>query len=173
MAIAHADGPRIFVDYVRAWRAPGRGRYIDYNSVLAEVVATMRRYGAPKAFSDQVSAAAISAELGKASLWFEQTVTYGTKAGPKFQTLRQKVISGELALPDNEVLIGQLKRSRKSWPRVEGARSRRARGKTILRSRSRLRFIMRRSTPSSSRTLFASTCLARRNRSGCRVRRRP
>jgi hypothetical protein len=109
MCVSHAEGELIVVDYVKAWRAPGRGRYIDYNTVLPHILDTMRRYNAPKAWSDQVSAAAISAALTKACFQFEQTPTYGTKAAPKFQMLRQKIVSGELVLPDDRELVEQLK----------------------------------------------------------------
>lgn len=109
MCCSHAEGDVIVIDYVKAWRAPGRGRYIDYNVVIPHILDTMRRYDIPKAWSDQVSAAALSAAITKAGFQFEQTTTFGTKAAPKFQTLRQKIVSGELVIPDDPELVEQLK----------------------------------------------------------------
>jgi hypothetical protein len=109
LCVSHAEADVIIIDYVKAWRAPGRGRYIDYNVVIPHIIDTMTRYNAPKAWSDQVSAAAIAAALSKAGFEFQQTTTFGTKAAPKFQTLRQKIVSGELVLPDDRELVEQLK----------------------------------------------------------------
>jgi len=109
LAVAHAENNKIIVDYVKAWRAPGRGRYIDYNVVLPHIIATMTRYRAPKCWSDQVASAAISAALTKEGFQFEQTTTFGTKAREKFHLLRQKLVSGDLILPDDPELIHQLK----------------------------------------------------------------
>jgi phage terminase large subunit-like protein len=120
-AYAYTFEGRIYLAKARAWRAPGRGKYIDYNVVLPQVIATMKHYGAPKAYSDQVSAAAIDAELRKAGLQFEQSTSYGTKATGKFQTLRSKIISGQVVLPDQAELITQLKRLEEIL--AEGGRS--------------------------------------------------
>ena len=110
MVVSHAEGAVVTVDYVRAWRAPGRGKFIDYNRVIPEIVTTMRRYGSPKAYSDQIAAAALSAMLEREGLGFEQSGTYGLKGAPKFLTARQKFVAREVRLPEQPELIEQLKR---------------------------------------------------------------
>jgi hypothetical protein len=62
-ALAHKalDG-KVVVDWCQQWRPPGGGRFPDYGAVLPEIFDRMDAYGATKAFSDQVCAAALAAE---------------------------------------------------------------------------------------------------------------
>jgi len=110
-AMAHksADG-KVVVDWVQQWRPPGGGKFLDYGVVLPEIFSRMADYGATKAFSDQVCAAALANEFAKKGFDFEQVSTLGTRAADLFRTVRQLFVARKVDLPDNPVLVEQLKK---------------------------------------------------------------
>jgi hypothetical protein len=110
-ALAHksSDG-RVVVDWCQQWRPPGGGRFLDYGVVLPEIFSRMADYGATKAFSDQVCAAALAAAFAEKGFDFEQVGTLGTRAADLYRTVRQLFVARKVELPDNPVLIEQLKK---------------------------------------------------------------
>jgi len=110
-ALAHKSiDSRVVVDWVQQWRPPGGGRFLDYGTVLPEIFARMADYGATKGYSDQVCAAALAAEFAKHGLDFEQVSTLGRGASDIYRTVRQLFIAKKIELPDNPVLVEQLKK---------------------------------------------------------------
>jgi hypothetical protein len=110
-AIAHksSDG-RVVVDWCQQWRPPGDGRFLDYGLVLPEIFERMNAYNANQVFSDQICAAALAAEFAKKGFIFEQVSTFGTRAADLYRTVRQIFIANKVELPDQPVLIEQLKK---------------------------------------------------------------
>ena len=80
------------------------------NEILPEIFERMTAYGATKAFSDQVCAAALAAEFAKQGLDFQQVSTYGTRAADIYRSVRQLFVARKVELPDDEELIAQLKK---------------------------------------------------------------
>lgn len=109
--LAHksTDG-RIVLDYVQQWKPPGQGRFLDYNSVLPEIMDRMNNYGATQVFSDQICAAALAAEFAKRGFTFKQVSTFGSRAADLYRSVRQLFVAGKIDLPDNAELIEQLKK---------------------------------------------------------------
>jgi hypothetical protein len=108
-SLAHMEGERAIVDLARHWK-PKRGQAVQFGPVLAEIVETMRRFGATQIYGDQVAAEPIKQALAQHGITFTQTVTLGRRASAIYGTLRAKTVSGQLELPDNPELVSQLKR---------------------------------------------------------------
>lgn len=108
-ALAHAEGAKVIVDLVRAWR-PQPGRAVQFQPVMEEIVEVMRRYGAWQASADQVCNEVIKQYLAQEGVELEQVTTLGRRASGIYSTLRTKVLAGEVEFPDNPALLGQLKR---------------------------------------------------------------
>jgi hypothetical protein len=108
-ALSSSEGDRVRLDLIREWK-PRKGRPVQFADVLAEIVATMRLYGCSTIYGDRVAAEPIRQTLLSQGITFTETTTLGRRASGIFQTVRAKVIAGQLVLPDNPELTNQLKR---------------------------------------------------------------
>jgi hypothetical protein len=108
-ALAHADGERVAVDLVRSWK-PKPGKAIQFAPVMEEIINVCKHYGCRDAFSDQVANEVIKQRLATEAINLEQVSTLGRRASGIYSTLRAKVLAGQIDLPDNPELIGQLRR---------------------------------------------------------------
>jgi hypothetical protein len=110
-ALAHkSNDGRVAVDWVEQWRPPGQGRFLDYAEVLPQIFERMTAYGSTKAYSDQICAAALSAAFAEKGFDFEQVSTLGSRAAHLYRSVRQLFVAKKVDLPDNAVLIEQLKK---------------------------------------------------------------
>jgi hypothetical protein len=108
-SIASAEGERVVLDLVREWK-PRKGHPVQFGEVLQEIAATMRNYNCSTIFGDRVCSEPIRQTLLREGINFTEITTLGRRASGIFQTLRAKVIAGQLVLPDNPELVNQLKR---------------------------------------------------------------
>ena len=108
-ALSSSEGDRVRLDLIREWK-PRKGRPVQFADVLNEIVATMRVYNCSTIFGDRVASEPIRQTLLSQGISFTEAATLGRRASGIFQTVRAKVIAGQLVLPDNPELVNQLKR---------------------------------------------------------------
>jgi hypothetical protein len=108
-ALSSQDGDRVRLDLIREWK-PRKGRPVQFTDVLNEIVAVMRLYNCPTIYGDKVASEPIRQVLLSQGITFTETTTLGRRASGIFQTVRAKVIAGQLVLPDNLELVNQFKR---------------------------------------------------------------
>lgn len=100
LAIAHREDRLVVVDYARRWRPP-----FNPHAVIGEMAEELKRYGTREVTGDNYAADFVA----KA---FEGNGMYYTKADhPKsmlYAELLPRLCSGEIALPDSDLLVGQL-----------------------------------------------------------------
>lgn len=110
LGIAHAVGETIQLDFCQLWKRPvGKDTTIDPFQVLEQSCAVMQSYQVSQAFSDQVLRSVVEHSVVKRGIFYQRVITYGSGAAHMWRIVRELFVSGKVRIPDNKVLIQQLK----------------------------------------------------------------
>src|ERR1700733_8300718 len=109
LGIAHADIEGVRLDYCNFWKRPVGQNSIDPFMVLEQSCAAMQEYGVSEAYSDQVLQSVVEHTVTKRGIAFQRVITFGNGAAPMWRVIRELFVTGKVRIPDNKVLIQQLK----------------------------------------------------------------
>jgi hypothetical protein len=109
LGIAHASEGKVTLDFCNLWKRPQGQNTIDPFLVLEQACETMKTYNVSRAFSDQVLQSVVEHTVKKFGILYQRTVTYGNGAAAMWRVVRELFVTGKVRIPDNKILIAQLK----------------------------------------------------------------
>src|SRR5437016_6305981 len=109
LGIAHSFEGVVSLDFCALWKRPAGQNTIDPFLVLEQACETMKTYEVCHAFSDQVLQSVVEHTVRKHGIHYTRTITYGNGAAAMWRIVRELFVTGKIRIPDNKILIQQLK----------------------------------------------------------------
>lgn len=109
LGIAHSMPEFVQLDYCNLWKRQPGEKTINPFVVLDQSLQAMQEYHVSEAYSDQVLQSVVEHTVTKRGILFQRVITFGNGAAPMWRVIRELFVSGKVRIPDNKILIQQLK----------------------------------------------------------------